>query len=265
MGSISANGKISTSATNDVIVSSGTSTSERYIQLSNTSGNLFAGPESSAGNTIITGAASYSTSIRGSNGINFSANNGSNIHTNISTSGVFTINNLGTGAVQSTAGVLSVISDSKGKDLFGRLKCSATSLLMKIPLPQGWAYNYKSGLPERAFEIKQFGLLADSVHYVLGEEFAPTQPQSKSDSIAGIKNYGLSDRALLSLTIQALQEANKKIDDLEMRVIKLEKMTVSASLENYGIDKIPVSSDTKKKAQYPVFDKKTGVAKVIKK
>ncbi len=138
------------------------------------------------------------------------------------TGGTTTIGGLGTGAVQATAGVLSVVSDSRIKDKGGMFKGSALTALMKIPKPEYWNYNSKSKLPKKTWAVKQFGLYADSVHAVLGEEFAPTQPQSKEDSLTNTKYYGLSDRALLSLTIQALQEANKKIELLEARLTKLE-------------------------------------------
>lgn len=145
--------------------------------------------------------------------------------------GIITFNQYGTGAAQLTAGVLSVISDSKIKDKGGFLKGTALDLLMKIPKPEYWNYNKKSLLPEKTWKVRQFGLYADSVHFVLGEEFAPTQPQSKQDSLTNTKNYGLSDRALLSLTIQALQEANKKIEAQEARFAKLEAILLKSKIQ----------------------------------
>jgi hypothetical protein len=136
-----------------------------------------------------------------------------------------TINTLGTGTVQATAGVLSVISDSSVKTKHGYFNGSALDAVMKINKPQYWNYNQKSKLPIEAQKVKQFGLFADSVHYALGEQFAPTGKDGY---------YSLADRALLSLTIQALQEKSKK-DDLKFadlqdkydallqRIIKLEK------------------------------------------
>lgn len=141
----------------------------------------------------------------------------------ISDIGVVTIPNLGTGAVQATSGVLSVVSDRNVKDDHGKFSGSALSALMKIPKPAYWNFNEKSRLPKETWNVRQFGLYADSVHAVLGEEFAPTQPKSKADSATSAPNYGLSDRALLSLTIQALQEANNKIDALDAHIKELEK------------------------------------------
>lgn len=140
--------------------------------------------------------------------------------------GILTITNLGTGAVQATAGVLSVVSDSHVKNIDTSRKYSASNMIMKIPKSAFayWNYNSKSKLPLSAQKVKQYGLLADKVHEALGEEFAPTQPQSKEDSTTNTQYYGLSDRALLSLSIQAQQEQQKKIESLEQRISKLEKL-----------------------------------------
>ena len=66
----------------------------------------------------------------------------------------------------------------------------------------------------------------DDIHEVLGEEFAPTQTQSVYDEetketkvepilIDGSISYSMSDRALLSLAIQAIQELKAEIDLLK--------------------------------------------------
>ncbi|CAB4172977.1 hypothetical protein UFOVP950_21 [uncultured Caudovirales phage] len=144
----------------------------------------------------------------------------------LSNGGVLTINNLGTGTVQATAGVLSVISDSKAKDKTGLFEGSAITAINKIQKPQYWNYNEKSQLGESTYSVKQFGLFADDIHEVLGEEFAPTQTQSVYDEetketkvepvlIDGSPSYSMSDRALLSLAIQAIQELKAEIDLLK--------------------------------------------------
>jgi hypothetical protein len=144
----------------------------------------------------------------------------------LSNGGVLTINNLGTGTVQATAGVLSVISDSKAKDKTGLFVGSALNAINKIEKPQYWNYNAKSELGESTYSVKQFGLFADDIHKALGEEFAPTQTQSVYDEetketkiepilIDGSISYSMSDRALLSLAIQAIQELKAEIDLLK--------------------------------------------------
>jgi hypothetical protein len=136
------------------------------------------------------------------------------------------IGNLGTGTVQATAGVLSVISDSKAKDKTGLFEGSALTAISKIEKPQYWNYNEKSNLGERTYGVKQFGLFADDIHEILGEEFAPTQTKSVYDQetketrvepilIDGSPSYNMSDRALLSLAIQAIQELKAEIDLLK--------------------------------------------------
>lgn len=123
----------------------------------------------------------------------------------MSSTQVITLSSLGTGTVQATAGVLSVISDSRMKDKKGSIK-NATDLIMRIPKPEYWSYNKKSGLPT---QVKKFGLYADSVHYAIGEQFAPTQ----KDGV-----YGLDDNALLGLAIQSIQELKKEIEELKKRI-----------------------------------------------
>ena len=144
----------------------------------------------------------------------------------ITSAGVVTINAIGTGTVQATAGVLSVISDSKAKDKTGLFEGSALNAINKIEKPQYWNYNAKSELGESTYSVKQFGLFADDIHEVLGEEFAPTQTKSFYDEktketkvepilIDGSPSYSMSDRALLSLAIQAIQELKAEIDLLK--------------------------------------------------
>jgi len=144
-----------------------------------------------------------------------------------SATGALTLPNLGTGTVQATAGVLSVISDSKAKDKTGLFEGSALNAINKIDKPQYWNYNTKSGLGETTYSVKQFGLFADDIHKALGEEFAPTQTKTVYNEktkatiiepilIDGSPSYSMSDRALLSLAIQAIQELKAEIDLLKL-------------------------------------------------
>lgn len=138
--------------------------------------------------------------------------NGTNIIRTLSNSGVVTYSQLGTGAVQATAGVLSVISDSRAKNVTGKMNGSALVALRKMPLPQYWKYNSKSGMPLVAQKVSQFGLLADQVYKVLGEEFAPTQKNGL---------HSLNDRALLGLNYQIDQEQQFEIDALKKEINEL--------------------------------------------
>lgn len=135
--------------------------------------------------------------------IQFSPNGAAALTLNAAGGNNITFNAYGTGSLQVTSGVVSVISDSRLKTITGKLNGSAISALMKIPIPQYWKYNKKSKMPLSAQKVSQFGLLADKVYDALGEEFAPTQKDGY---------HSLSDRALLSLTIQALQEKKKQDD-----------------------------------------------------
>ncbi len=176
---------------------------------------------------------------------------------------VITLSSLGTGAVQATAGVLSVVSDSKVKNKYGRFGGSALSSLMRIPKPEYWSYNEKSGLPKVAQSVRQFGLYADSVYAILGGEFAPTQKQSKLDSANNIVTHSLSDRALLSLTIQALQEEKKEKDaeikllsdrvDAQQKDIDMLKKSLKISSSNRPIGQIGLSGRLDKMSANPDF------------
>jgi hypothetical protein len=125
----------------------------------------------------------------------------------LKSNGELTLTALGTGTVQATAGVLSVTSDGRLKNKLGYYN-NATDAIMKLAKPQYWKYSAKSKLPKEAQQVRQFGLLADDVHKVLGEQFAPTQKDGY---------YGMSDRALLGLAIQAIQELKAEIEQLKKK------------------------------------------------
>jgi hypothetical protein len=153
-------------------------------------------------------ASITSTVVSGSTGniLNLESNSGTMVY--FKNDGTIYSASLGTGTVQATSGVLSVSSDSRVKDVRGLFQGSASEAISRIEPPKYWNYNAKSGLPKETFKVKQFGLLADKVHAVLGEEFAPTQKDGTNS---------LSDRALLSLAIQAIQELQARIKVLESK------------------------------------------------
>lgn len=182
---------------------------DSYIQVTsggggNGSGNgLLIGVESTGDGKInMQGSQNFKMDIAGVT--RWSVNQGTSTQT---LSGTIVLSGLGTGTVQSTSGTLSVISDGRLKNKYGYFS-NATDAIVKLSKPQYWKYNAKSGLPKAAQKVKQFGLLADDVHKVLGEEFAPTQKDGY---------YGLSDRALLGLAIQAIQELKAEIELLKKK------------------------------------------------
>lgn len=111
---------------------------------------------------------------------------------------------LGTGTVTATAGVLSVTSDGRLKNDFGEYGNALEALEL---LPNGKYFTWKSE-STMPIDIKSFTLFADEVHNVLGEVFAPTQPNGY---------YGLNDRALLSLAIQAIKELSAEVKELKVQ------------------------------------------------
>lgn len=118
--------------------------------------------------------------------------------------------NLGTGSILSTGGLLSSSSDGRLKDTHGKFTNALDAVNL---LPDGNYYTWKSE-SEMPTNISQFSMFADEVYAILGEEFAPTQPIKNNDSIA---YHGLNDRAILSLTIQALKELTAKVKILEAK------------------------------------------------
>lgn len=125
----------------------------------------------------------------------------------VGTADLIRFGSLGTGTVQSTGGVLSSSSDGRLKNDGGVF----TNALNAVEsLPSGHYFNWKpeSKMPT---DIQQFSLFANEVHAVLGEVFAPTQPSNEGQQ----SYYGLNDRALLSLAIQAIKELSAKVKVLE--------------------------------------------------
>lgn len=81
---------ISMSPTGNVLIAGGVTTANRYIQLNNTSGQLYLGVESNVGGSIVTGSTAYDTVLTGQTGLTFSANNGTNVHMRIASTGATT-------------------------------------------------------------------------------------------------------------------------------------------------------------------------------
>lgn len=73
-----------------VFSATGATTGNRYIQINNTGGQAYLGVESSVGGTIVTGSTAYDSVLTGQTGLTFSANNGTNVHMRIASTGVTT-------------------------------------------------------------------------------------------------------------------------------------------------------------------------------
>lgn len=150
----------------------------------------------------------------------------------IITGSTYTLVGLGSGAVNATAGVLSVVSSALVKDLRGEYKGSASEAIASLNNPQYWNYNSKSGYGKEAESVKKFGEIADDIHAKLGEEFAPTQYDAVYKDgevigkavklIDGKEVYGLDANALLGLALQALKEQKIIQDKQDARILYLE-------------------------------------------
>jgi hypothetical protein len=121
----------------------------------------------------------------------------------ISSSGVVTITNLGTGTVTSTAGILSSVSDSSFKIDDGFIDSAIKKVLTLKPRYFYW--NEKSGLPTN---IRQLGFYAQEVNEAIGEEAANT-PQNKNTA------WGITDRSIIAMLTKAIQELKQEIDTLK--------------------------------------------------
>ena len=117
----------------------------------------------------------------------------------ISSAGVVTITNLGTGAVTSTAGVLSVTSDMYLKIEDGFID-NALEKILKLT-PRYFYWKKESGLP---IDLRQLGFYAQEVNQVLGEEVSNT-PKKESDK------WGIYDRGIIAMLTKAIQELNQKL------------------------------------------------------
>jgi hypothetical protein len=128
----------------------------------------------------------------------------------ISSSGVVTINNIGSGAVTATSGVLSATSDMNLKISDGYIDTALDKILKLTPRYFYW--KEETGLPT---DLRQLGFYAQEVNEAIGEEGANT-PKGENDK------WGIYDRAIIAMLTKAMQEQNEVIEDLKARLIKLE-------------------------------------------
>ena len=118
----------------------------------------------------------------------------------IAAAGSVTINDLGTGDVEATAGVLSIVSDARLKKNIKDFS-AGLAVLLKIR-PKTYHWNKKSGMD---MEILQTGFVAQDLIDVLPEAVTGSEEEG----------YGLNSRAILATAVNAIQELEKKIIKLE--------------------------------------------------
>ncbi len=90
---------ITSTATNGFIANNGASTSSKFIDIENTGGSLYMGVSSSTGTGIMAAGRAYAGVLAASQGIQFSANNGTTIHMDLQATGLSV-----TGALTSSTG-----------------------------------------------------------------------------------------------------------------------------------------------------------------
>jgi len=117
----------------------------------------------------------------------------------INGAGLVTFNNLGTGTVSATAGVLSAVSDMNLKNEDGFIN-NALEKVMNLK-PRYFYWKKETGLPT---DVRQLGFYAQEVNFALGEESANT-PKNENDK------WGIYDRSIIAMLTKAIQELNEKL------------------------------------------------------
>ena len=123
-----------------------------------------------------------------------------------SSTGIVTINNLGTGTVYSTSGVLSVVSDMTLKNDDGFIE-NALEKVMNLK-PRYFYWKEESGLPT---DLRQLGFYAQEVNESLGEEVA-NSPKTQNDK------WGIYDRGLIAMLTKAVQELSIQVEELKSKI-----------------------------------------------
>jgi hypothetical protein len=124
----------------------------------------------------------------------------------IASNGVVTINNIGSGAVTATSGVLSATSDMNLKISDGYIDTALDKILKLTPRYFYW--KEETGLPT---DLRQLGFYAQEVNEAIGEEGANT-PKNENDK------WGIYDRAIIAMLTKGMQEQNELIQDLKARL-----------------------------------------------
>jgi Chaperone of endosialidase len=149
------------------------------------------------GNTGTTTASNW-VGTNDNVGFNLRANGANRI--SISTAGVITFNNLSSGTMQSTAGVISVISDMRMKTEKAKFTKGVEAVKNIEPITYEW--NEESGLPT-GLEITGFS----------AQNIRDNIPEAVSEDKDGY--LGLNDRAILATLVNSIKELNARIEVLE--------------------------------------------------
>jgi hypothetical protein len=151
------------------------------------------------------GARIYTTGVDSSGYIIYDDTAGA-YRMQVSSSGVVTINALGSGSVTATSGVLSAVSDMNLKIEDGFID-NALEKVLKLK-PRYFLWKEETGLPT---DLRQLGFYAQEVNEAIGEEGANT-PKGENDK------WGIYDRAIIAMLTKAMQEQNEVIEDLKARL-----------------------------------------------
>jgi len=149
----------------------------------------------------ITGTKSGGGSAADDGIITFSTASNSVLSTKmgISSTGIVTINNLGSGTVTATSGQLSAVSDMNLKIEDGFID-NALEKVLNLK-PRYFLWKKETGLPTN---LRQLGFYAQEVNQAIGEEGANT-PKNENEK------WGIYDRAIIAMLTKAVQELNEKL------------------------------------------------------
>lgn len=175
------------------VYENGTATVEQYIRNITINGLL-----------KIEGTSSFQIGTETNHPLFLITNNSTRM--SIGSAGAVTINNLGTGTVTATAGVLSTVSDSSFKVHDGFID-SALEKVLNLK-PRYFYWNEKSGLPTN---VRQLGFYAQEVNQAIGEEAANTPADENTP-------WGITDRSIIAMLTKAIQEQQEQIQELKNKL-----------------------------------------------
>lgn len=238
---ITASGVSTSTATGGFILNSAASTAAKYIDIESTGGTFYAGVSSSTGTGIMSAGRNYAAGLAGSQGIQFSANNGTTVHMDLTStaltvtgalaiSGAVTLPGLATGSA-ATVGTLCQTVTTGNITVNTTLACLASSERYKQnmrPLDMGLAQ--VMALRPIAYELRpEFNTTGLGEMPGLSAEQAATVDKRLVglNSEGGIE--GVRYMQLTAVLVKAIQDQQAQINALTQRLAAVESAPVAAN------------------------------------
>jgi len=181
---------------------SGSTTAAGYGVITNTSGAVLWGVESSAGGQLITSAAAYRAVLRGGSGISFSGDAGTTRHADLTSAGIFTVG--GSGDVTGSGALFNASQATSGSFISGLRHTHASN-------PSGIYVLYDSNPNDNAHSAYRFDSSA-------GMKFGV-------DSNGGCASIQANDRNLSDIRTKPVFEdyTPEMLDELEAKFCALRR------------------------------------------